>query len=151
MKIIDSFRGQYRFLSNFYGCAVEYEGMLYPTTEHAYQAAKSTNPIQRAIFQTIPQERPNEAKQLGGIIERREDFDNVRKQVMLDLQRLKYAQKDFKEKLLATGDAILIEGNHWHDNFWGNCICRRCEDIEGQNNLGLAIMQVRDELRKANE
>lgn len=33
----------------------------------------------------------------------------------------------------------------WHDNFWGNCTCVKCENIEGQNWLGKLLMKVRDE------
>ena len=37
---ITRFHGEYRFLSNFYPVKVEYDGVQYPTVEHAYQAAK---------------------------------------------------------------------------------------------------------------
>lgn len=50
-------------------------------------------------------------------------------------------------KLLATGGQELIEGNRWHDTFWGRCVCERCKGT-GQNWLGRLIMQVREELRK---
>jgi len=41
MFTINTFRGKYRFLSNFYYAEVNYEGIRYPTVEHAYQAAKT--------------------------------------------------------------------------------------------------------------
>jgi len=40
--MIDSFKGDFRFLSNFYPVNVDYEGIMYPTVEHAYVAAKNT-------------------------------------------------------------------------------------------------------------
>ncbi len=40
-KPITSFRGAYSFLSNFYWASVYYEGIMYPTSEHAFQAAKT--------------------------------------------------------------------------------------------------------------
>ena len=40
-QVIDSFQGEYRFLSNFWPCVVEYEGTEYPSVENAYQAAKT--------------------------------------------------------------------------------------------------------------
>lgn len=40
MPPIASFRWPYNFLSNFFYWPVEYEGMEYRSSEHAYQAAK---------------------------------------------------------------------------------------------------------------
>ena len=49
--------------------------------------------------------------------------------------------------LLSTGSSIIIEGNQWQDTFWG------VVNGEGQNNLGLLLMLLRNELRilKENE
>ena len=44
MQVIDSFGGEYSFLSNFHKCKVEFEGMTYPSVEHAFQAAKNPDP-----------------------------------------------------------------------------------------------------------
>lgn len=60
---------------------------------------------------------------------------------MLDLQRQKYTVPYLREKLLATGDAELVEGNTWGDRFWGVC------NGVGQNWLGRLLMQVRDEIK----
>ena len=38
MDIIDSFKGEYSFLSNFYQYPVTYGGLTYPTAEAAFQA-----------------------------------------------------------------------------------------------------------------
>ena len=46
--------------------------------------------------------------------------------------------------LLATGGEELIEGNWWHDNFFGVCTCGPC-DGKGKNNLGKILMRVREE------
>src|SRR6185369_8674281 len=45
-KILE-FQGDNRFLSNFFPAEVIYEGITYPTAEHAYQAAKTLDPEQR--------------------------------------------------------------------------------------------------------
>ena len=57
------------------------------------------------------------------------------------------SHEDLRNQLFATGDAELIEGNDWHDNYWGNCECPRCVSIEGQNHLGKILMRVRNNLR----
>lgn len=51
-KPIRSFTGRYGFLSNFYPCKVEFEGAVYPSVEHAFQAAKTLDPDERIKFQS---------------------------------------------------------------------------------------------------
>ena len=65
---------------------------------------------------------------------------------MKELLRQKFNQQPFKQKLMQTIKAHIEEGNYWHDNFWGNCLCPKCKDIPGENNLGKAIMEIRSEL-----
>lgn len=62
---------------------------------------------------------------------------------MHDLVELKFALPELAIQLQVTGDQELVEGNHWHDNIWGNCVCDRCVNIVGQNWLGQILMQVR--------
>ena len=59
----------------------------------------------------------------------------------------KFTIPELKEKLLATGDEYLEEGNYWHDNYWGNCHCEKCADITGQNKLGILLMKIREDIR----
>ena len=78
----------------------------------------------------------------------RYDWDEIKGEVMLPIVREKFKQNpDLAEKLLATGNAYLIEGNYWHDNYFGICTCKECHHKgEGKNVLGRILMQVRDEL-----
>ena len=48
MNKIISFKGEYFFLSNFYFCPVEMKNVIYPSVEHAYQAAKTFVEAERA-------------------------------------------------------------------------------------------------------
>lgn len=144
--MIDDFRKYYFFLSNFSKYATAYEGVVYPTSEHAYQAAKSLDPEVRKQF--LESDKPRDAKNLGQEIERRRDWETVKYGIMKKVLFDKFSRHyDIQQKLLATGDAELVEGNTWHDNTWGNCTCDRCYDIEGQNMLGKALMEVRDMLK----
>lgn len=71
----------------------------------------------------------------------RPDWEEAKVGIMEELVRLKFtAHADLRARLLATGDAELIEGNNWNDRFWG--VCRG----QGQNQLGLILMKVRSEL-----
>jgi len=56
--------------------------------------------------------------------------------------RLKFTKHEsLKEKLLATGDEELVEGNDWNDRVWGKV------DGVGENHLGRLLMKIRAELR----
>ncbi len=136
---IDKFSGEYRWLSNFWFCQVQLDGITYPSTEHAYQAAKFTDPqtrkrIQKAItFQ--------EAKRLGYGQGLREGWDSMKLQVMENLLRQKFKPgSNLAEKLIATHPHKLIEGNTWNDTYWG--ICKGI----GENHLGKLLMKLRQEL-----
>ena len=34
----------------------------------------------------------------------------------------KFSDTELKKKLVDTGNEKIIEGNTWHDNFWGSCV-----------------------------
>lgn len=136
--MINRFFGEYRFLSNFYHCPVKLDGIMYPTVEHAYQAAKCDNiEDRRRILSCIT---PGEAKLLGKKLVLRHDWDMVKISIMTNLLEQKFGKPLFKEWLLDTGDEELIEGNVWGDIFWGVC------NGKGENHLGKLLMQIRTEL-----
>lgn len=139
MKQINGFFGDYRWLSNFWPAEISFgDGWTFPTTEHAYQAAKSNDPADWLRIRECA--TPGSAKAEGRHVQMRPDWDDVKLEVMEQLTRMKYQIPDLREKLLATGDAIIIEDNHWGDRFWGVC------KGQGKNHLGLIIMKIRKEL-----
>ncbi len=141
MDEIRAFRGEYRWLSNFGLDDVYYEGALYPTSEHAYQAAKTLNPAYREEIRRAP--TPGKAKALGSALKLRPGWDTMRVEVMQTVLYAKYWRHEhLRKQLLATGDAVLIEGNHWGDRFWGVCAG------EGANHLGKLLMEIRADLRE---
>ncbi|HNC59253.1 MAG TPA: NADAR family protein [Leptospiraceae bacterium] len=147
MKIINAFKDEYRFLSNFYPCVVEFEGIEYPSTENAYQAAKTLNVIDRQLIAGL---KAGEAKRMGRKVEIRKDWDSVKLQIMESLLRQKFSQTYFTFLLLQTENAELVEGNYWHNNNnnnYGDCFCGKCKNVVGQNNLGKLLMKIREDLR----
>lgn len=137
---ITSFSGEYRWLSNFWSCFVKLDGQTYPSTENAYQAAKTLDPSLRAPFRSY---FPSKAKSEGRSLKLRPDWESVKLGIMEDLCRQKFKNNDeLRERLLATGDAQLVEGNDWGDTYWGVDVRRG-----GQNNLGKLLMRIRNELR----
>ena len=143
---ITRFTDEYYFLSNFYPCLCEFEGLEYPTAEHAFQAAKTLDPQKRVLIQHCIS--PGAAKKMGKHVDLRKDWENIKGEVMLVVLRSKFENRELKEKLLSTEDSILIEGNSWCDNGWGVCFCEECNGI-GKNMLGTLLMQVREEIKLA--
>ena len=137
---IDSFSGEFGWLSNFAPAPVVLDGVSYPTTEHAYQAAKTMDPAERAAIRAC--ETPGRAKRMGRKVTMCVNWEAVKEAVMLDLTRQKYAHPHYRSRLLATGDREIVEGNTWGDTFWGVC------KGEGQNKLGRILMRVREEIRE---
>ena len=131
--MINSFTGDYYFLSNFYIAPVSYNGWDYTNNEAAFQAQKTKN--RRLRFQLFSKASPSEAKATGRKIDLRLDWEEI--------VLAKFTQNpDLKEKLLATGDEHLEEGNTWGDTTWGTV------NGIGENRLGRILMKVRKELQE---
>lgn len=147
---ITEFQGEWRWLSNFWMCPVPIGGIVYPSSEHAYQASKVLDMNARAKIADMA--TPGEAKRAGQVLTLRTDWERSKKRVMLLVVLAKFSNNhDLARQLAATGAAMLIEGNHWHDNFWGSCACRRCGQGDcnnGLNYLGRILTMVRDIVRE---
>ena len=137
-----AFQGKYRWLSNFWRVPFEYQGITYKSNEHFYQAWKA-NPAQRARIAAC-----SNPKAEGRKIQLPYNWDQIKNEIMLTGLRLKFQNQELRDKLIATGNRELVEGNYWHDNYWGNCTCQKCANIPGQNMLGKLLMQVREEITK---
>jgi ribA/ribD-fused uncharacterized protein len=139
--LIDSFEGKYRFLSNFYAQPVTFEGILYPSVEHAYQAAKTMDLQERAYIATLT---AGKAKRAGRKLVLRSDWEAVKLTIMEQLVLDKFSNSEHLWRLLmATGNDQLVEGNWWGDTYWG--VCRGI----GQNHLGKILMKVRTALQSS--
>jgi ribA/ribD-fused uncharacterized protein len=140
---ITSFRGTQ--LSNFAPVpgGVLLDGVRYPTVEHGYQAAKAKVRSDRA--KVLACSTAGKAKALGRKILIRDDWEEIKLNVMLSLLQQKFAPGTANATtLLETGDREIIEGNTWGDRFWGQCPLG-----VGENHLGLLLMKVRAELRES--
>lgn len=132
------FTGKYAFLSNFFFSWMSYLGNSCRTAEHAFQSAKSLDPvIQKQIADSTTAKT---AKQRGRAIKLRPDWEEKKIQIMREVVTLKFAMNPELARLLfETGDLYLVEGNTWGDRFWG-------VDIRwdtGENWLGIILMEVR--------
>lgn len=134
---ITKFDGEYRFLSNFYLARAAFEGVWYVSAEHAYQAAKSLDPVVRLEFRD-PNLSAGQAKRRGKTISLRLDWEDVKISIMEEIVYSKFSSNVFlKSQLIKTAPFTLEEGNTWGDVFWGIC------HGVGQNHLGEILMGVR--------
>jgi ribA/ribD-fused uncharacterized protein len=137
---ITSFKGNYAFLSNFYYSPFYFDGVLYKTVEHFYQAAKAISKRDHEWIRNA--KTPGEAKKIGRQVLMRADWEDAKVWIMRSALFLKFADVNLASTLKATGSCLLKEGNTWHDNFWGSCNCVKCRD-KGFNVLGALLMEIR--------
>ncbi len=136
---VKGFQGEARFLSNFYPSPLPHDGLMYPTVEHAYQAAKTLSFRTRYEIGKIP--TPGRAKRAGQEVTLRPDWEEVKELIMMELVVSKFVtHRHLGDQLRATEQAELIEVNTWGDTYWGVC------NGKGQNVLGKILMLVRDRL-----
>lgn len=145
-KHIHGFFGKYRFLSNFHLCDIDYEGLIYPSTEHAFQAAKYASQEKR--FECLSMST-GQAKSWGQEARLPNNWNEERLFVMYKIQSIKYtSHRKLQENLLLTFGKSLCETNHWMDNFWG---CDYRTPKLGKNNLGRILEIVRWRLEQRYE
>jgi hypothetical protein len=113
--MIDNFRGEYFFLSNFYPCKIIYGNITYRSVEHAFQAAKTLDMDKRKLIAAAGTAAA--AKHLGRLVPLRADWEEIKLATMENLLRIKFSNHILKQKLIQTGDQELTEGNWWGDNF----------------------------------
>ncbi len=137
---IYGFFREHRFLSNFHLCDVWWEGLKYPSSENAYQAAKVI-PQDRSKFLTCS---PAESKHLWKTCEKlytSSEWDSIKIKIMYRILTEKFLSNvDLFEKLKDTGTKFLEETNWWGDDFWGNVY----DSLHGQNMLGKCLMHIRN-------
>lgn len=144
IKPVFFYEFEFYVLSNFSPFQVEWDGNVYMTSEHAYQASKFEN---SEIKKKIKGARSaHDAMKLANIIyddKTRSDWNDVRLSIMEGVVRAKLSQHYYvQKKLLATGDRELIE-NSPRDSFWG-----WGPKKTGENHLGKIWMKLREELKE---
>lgn len=133
---------EYRWLSNFFPCMIQFEGTEFKSVEHAYMSAKSHDPQWKEFCRT--EENPGIVKRKSKEIQLRDDWGIIKVEVMRKCLQMKFNQEPFRSMLLATGTKYIQEGNYWHDTFWGVDIT--VDPPEGKNVLGALIMEIRANL-----
>jgi len=137
--MIKEFQGDFRFLSNFYLVDIKWQGKIWPSTEHIYQAMKTKDKELQEKMRLCP--TPGKVKRLGQSMELRPLWDELKFAFMYTIVNEKFKQNAvLRQRLFDTGEQELQEGNHWGDVYWGVC------DGVGSNCLGRILMEIRTEL-----
>jgi hypothetical protein len=138
----------YGALSNLYRREVEFEGRVYPTSEHAYQAGKASKPAVRDWILSAPS--PSLAAMAAHGLYTWDvvpNWSQIKFDRMRAVLRAKFNQhEDLRELLLSTGQARLVEAgtvNNAVNRLWGEV------DGKGENMLGVMLMELRAELAKS--
>lgn len=141
---IVKFDGQYDWLSNFYVRPVRVGNLTFSNNEAAFQGAKYKAALcdqaeQYRYLEKMVQADPQTAKNMGRRIPLDLDkWEFIKVTCMREVVKAKFDQHaDLHTKLIETGAALLVEGNHWGDKFWGRC------DGKGLNVLGSILMELR--------
>ena len=154
--VIPEFKGDDYFMSNFYAHEQYFttadKPLRMPTAEHVFQAAKykalDADEDERVAYvvKVAGAKTPTEARKLGKQVKGLDvaKWDDMKIGVMREVLLNKFSNRSLETRLLATGDAMLVEGNTWGDVFWGRC------DKKGYNILGVLLMEIRGYLRLCN-
>mgnify|MGYP001098298948 CR=1 FL=1 len=142
-KIAGFFLNGWYVFDNFAAFQIKWHGKLYPTSEHAYQAAHfiDTNPELAEEVRTC--RSPRAASDLANKNIQYDDpeWNSKRLQVMEEIIRCKVGQHVYIQKILVeSGSKIIVEMNDG-DSFWG-----WGKDHKGENQLGNIWMKVREDL-----
>jgi ribA/ribD-fused uncharacterized protein len=144
IKFYRSNEKPYGIFSNLYPSPVEFEGKLYPTAEHAYQAGKARKPEVRDWILSAP--TPALAAMAAhGLYtwDVTPNWAEIKFDRMRRILRAKFEQHpEFRAILFGTGQARIVEAgtvNNAVNQLWGEV------NGVGRNMLGVMLMELRAE------
>ncbi|MBF3851417.1 NADAR family protein [Burkholderia pseudomallei] len=149
MQQIEFYRANekpYGVFSNLYKRPIAFEGVEYPTSEHAYQAGKPRKDSVRAWLMAAPSPSLLAMAAHGLYVwDVHPDWSKTKFDRMKRVLQAKFTQHpDLQEILLSTGEARLVEAatvDNAVNRLWGEV------KGTGKNMLGMLLMEVRSEIR----
>jgi len=133
---------EYGEFSNFAPYPIRLDDMLWPTSEHYFQAQKFQDRTHQEEIRKA--KSPMVAARMGRSRKRplRKDWESVKDQVMREAVLAKFSQHDdLRVLLLSTRESKLVE-HTTNDSYWGDG-----GDGSGKNKLGHILMEVREQLQ----
>lgn len=141
-KVIGFYEREFFCFSNFSSFAVEWKGRLWPTSEHAYQAAHFFETAPELVEEIYKAKSAHVAYKLAkaNVDRAPENWEKIKPIIMEDIVRHKLEQNPYiMHKLEQTEDKLIVEDSP-EDSFWGWGLNR-----DGRNELGKIWMKLRDE------
>ena len=140
--VISSFKEEYDFLNNRFGCSFMWQGIRYNNVESAFHASKYTNEAERRVLSRMSAEKVvKKSMECTPSIEWEESKLDIMESILL----AKYDQNpNLKNRLIETEGRILINGNNKHETYWGVDLY----SWRGENHLGKILMSIRDKEKK---
>ena len=136
--VISSFKGEYDFLNNRYGCSFVWQGIRYNNVESAFHASKYTDESERKILSRMSADKAvNKSMDFTPSAE----WEDCKLNIMESIIMAKFDQNpSLKKRLIETDDRILINGNNKHETYWGVDLYSWI----GENHLGKILMTIRN-------
>lgn len=106
--------GEYGYMSNFSSHPIRARSLIWPTSEHYFQAQKFVGTCTKSFTDILNAASPADAAKMGRERTRplRPDWEAVKDHIMLHAVRLKFNQHDdIRKRLIATSDMDLVEHN----------------------------------------
>ena len=136
--VISSFKGEYDFLNNRYGCSFVWQGIRYNNVESAFQASKYTDESERKILSRMSADK---AVKKSMDFTPSAEWEDCKLNIMESIIMAKFDQNpSLKKRLIETDDRILINGNNKHETYWGVDLYSWI----GENHLGKILMIIRN-------
>lgn len=143
--MINEFKKEYSWLSNFEAVKIMFDGIEYSSVEHAYMSAKCEDPEWKKFCSDVNNTAGEVKKQSRhASVKLVENWDTKKFEVMRTCLEQKYNQEPFKSRLINTGNQNLVEGNYHQDTIWG--VDLKYTPNIGENHLGRMIMDIRQKL-----
>jgi ribA/ribD-fused uncharacterized protein len=139
--MIAKFKKEYAWLSNFAPVKIKLFEIIYPSVEHAYMSMKS-NDLEWKKFCSDLKNTASIVKRKSKEIKLKEDWNDIKVDIMRSCIEQKFSQEPYKTLLLNTKNEYIQEGNWWNDDFWGFDLKKN----KGENILGKIIMDIRKKL-----
>ena len=143
-SIVGFYEREFYVFSNFSSFQVDWKGRCWPTSEHAYQAARFFDTAPELVERIAGARSAHEAFETAqsNKVQQRKNWRDIKADVMLEICRHKVQQNPYvRRKLLQTNEEYLVEDSPV-DSFWG-----WGADRQGRNELGKVWMKLREELR----
>jgi len=144
-KVIGFYEREFYPFSNFSSFQVKWKGKLWPTSEHAYQAAHFFKTEPKLVEKIYKAKSAHDAFKIAkaNADKAPKNWEEKKVSIMEEIIRHKLKQNPYvMHKLMQTGKKYLVEDSPKDDCWgWG-------EKRNGRNELGKIWMKLRDEINK---